>query len=202
VKITVKADHDAPVTTDTGATDGAWVKAAVTVHLSATDGAEGSGVESITSTLDSASPVVFMGMATDVVIGTDGAHILKFQAEDIVGNVEAEQTVHVNIDTVKPVAKAPSAATAYRGRTATLKYKVVDAAPNGGTASGKIVVKSPAGKIVKTYKFAGKAIDTVFSYKFSVPRTWKAGTYKFFVTATDTAGNADTTPAVNKLVIK
>lgn len=209
VTFEVKADLDAPVTTATGATDGAWYKDALLVHLAAADDAGGSGVASITSTLDGGVPQVASSAATNVWLAVDavthandGPHTLTFQAEDVAGNLEGLQTITLNVDTVKPAPKAPYVATAYRGRTATLRYKVVDAAPNGGTASGKLVVKNPAGRVVKTLKYTGKTVGVVYRAKFSVPKLWKAGTYKFHVYATDTAGNAQVKVALNKLVIK
>lgn len=201
VTFEVKADHDAPVTTATGATAGAWVNAAVTVHLAADDGAAGSGVASITSVLDGGTWLVVDAAETDVVIDADGAHTLVFRATDVVGNVEADHSLAVNLDTLKPTPRA-YAATAYRGKTAKLKYTVVDPVPNGGTASGKLVVKNPAGKAVKTIRYAGLPVNTALTARFSVPRTWKAGTYRFSVYATDTAGNAQAKVAVAKLVIK
>jgi len=35
-----------------------------------------------------------------------------------------------------------------------------------------------------------------------VPPTWKAGTYRFYVYAVDTAGNAQATVEGNRLVVK
>lgn len=209
VKFTVLEDVIAPTTTPSGATGGAWYNTDLLVHLAADDKAEGSGVAAITSTLDGGVPQVASSSATNVWLAVDavthandGAHTLTFQAEDVVGNLEGLQTMTVNVDTAKPAPRAPYAATAYRGRTATLKYKVVDAAPNGGTASGKLVVKNPAGKVVKTLKYSGKTVGVVYPAKFSVPKLWKAGTYKFYVYATDTAGNVQAKAAVNKLVVK
>jgi hypothetical protein len=208
VTFTVKADNDAPETAAGGASDGAWYKAALTISLTATDNVEGSGVASISSTLDAADPVIVDAAAADVPIAVDavthandGAHTLAFAATDVAGNVESAKTITVNVDTRKPAPKA-YAATARRGRTATLKYKVVDAAPNCGTAAVKVVVKNRAGKVVKTLKYAKKAVNKDLAAKFTVPRTWRIGTYKFYVSTTDGAGNAQVKVAVNKLVVK
>jgi len=89
--------------------------------------------------------------------------------------------------------------------TAILRYKVSDQAPNGGTATVVIRVKNPARKLVKTLKLGVKPVNTstpLFA-KFKVPLTWKAGTYHFFVSATDRAGNAQVLPVgSNKLIVK
>lgn len=208
VTFTVKTDTAAPVTTATGATDGKWYKAALALNLTAVEPADASGVKSIAYTLDG-TPASVEAATVDVSIAVDttthandGDHTLTYQATDVAGNVETLKTLTVHVDTVKPAPKAPYAATAYRGRTAILRYKVVDALPNGGTASGKIVVKNKAGKVVKTILYKGKAVNTALTAKFAVPRTWRAGTYKFRVYATDTAGNAQVKVVLNKLVIK
>lgn len=37
---------------------------------------------------------------------------------------------------------------------------------------------------------------------FAVPRTWRPGTYRFFVYATDVAGNAQAKTGSNRLVVR
>jgi len=203
----VKADTAAPVTGASGAVAGSWYNTNVAVSLTAVDEAEGSGVAALSFFWDADSPTVGAVATADAGLAVDaltvnGAHVLTYQAADVAGNAEIAKTLTVNIDTVKPAPKAPYAATAYRGRTAALRYKVTDAAPNAGTASGKILVKNSSGRIVKTLKFSGKALNTVFSARFTVPRTWRAGTYKFFVYATDPAGNTQVKVALNRLVVR
>ena len=207
--VELKTDLTAPVTVATGATDGAWYNAALAVHLVATDEAAGSGVASITSTLDGGAPVVANAATTDVNIvvdavghTNDGLHTLIYQATDVAGNVEAVKSLTVNIDTVAPSPKAPSMSTARRTRTATLKYSVADALPNGGTATVVIKIKNRAGTVVKTLNVGTVTVNTAKTKSFSVPRTWKIGTYKFYVSATDTALNAQTKVAWNKLIVK
>lgn len=209
VSFTVGADTTAPVTVASGATDGAWYKAAVAVHLAATDEVDGSGVATLTSTLDLGVPVVVDAASTDVNVAVDavthandGAHTITWQAADVAGNTESLQTITVNVDTQLPVPKAPYVASAIRGRTATLKYKVVDAVPNSGKAAVVIKVKNSAGKVVKTLTYATVAVNSSLSGKFVVPRTWKAGTYRFYVSATDGAGNTQLKIASNKLIVK
>lgn len=209
VTFAIGADTVKPVTLASGATDGAWYKAARVIHLAATDEVDGSGVATLTSTLDVGTPVVVAAASTDVNIAVDavthandGAHTLTYQAADVAGNIELLKTITVNIDTRRPVPKAPYAASVYRGHTATLKYKVADVAPNGGTASGKIVVKNSVGKVVKTLSYASKPVNMALTAKFTVPGTWKRGTYRFYVYATDRAGNTQLKAASNKLIVK
>ena len=201
VSFEVKADHAAPTTAASGADDGAWRTSAATIHLAADDGA-GAGVESITSTLDSAAPVVTNAAATDVAIATDGVHTLTYRAADVLGNTEADKSITVKIDSVAPAPKATNAASARRGRTATLKYRVDDALPSSGTAAVVIKVKNSGGKVVKTLNIGVVNVNEAKTASFKVPRTWKTGTYKFFVSATDLAGNVQLRTGVNKLVVK
>jgi photosystem II stability/assembly factor-like uncharacterized protein len=108
--------------------------------------------------------------------------------------------VGASSDTTPPTTQA-FAATARRGKTALLRYRVNDPAPNGGTATVTIKIKNKAGKVVKTLRPVVKPVNTALTWKFTVPRTWKAGTYKFNVSATDAAGNKATIVS-NKLIVR
>lgn len=206
---TIKTDTIAPTAVASGVTANAWYNHSVTVTVTATDNPGGSGVASIATELNGGSPVVTDGSTATVVIpvdatthANDGANTVKFWATDVAGNVEAAQTITVNIDTRAPAPQAPYSATATRGRTATLKYEVADASPNSGTAAVVIKVKNSAGKVVKTLNFASKPVNTLLAAKFTIPSTWRIGTYRFFVYATDGAGNVQLKAAVNKLIVK
>ena len=205
----VRTDPTAPVTVASGATAGAWYNAALVVHLVAADEVGGSGVATITSTLDGGVATVASAATTDVSIAVDtvghandGTRTLTYQAADMVGNVESLQTLAVNIDTVKPAPTAPSSASARRGRSATLKYSVADALPNGGTATVVIKIKNSAGTVVKTLNVGNVAVNTARTKTFTVPRTWRIGTYRFYVYATDTAQNTQVKVAWNRLFVK
>ena len=104
------------------------------------------------------------------------------------------------VDTVAPTTLAPSAAKVVKGKKATLKYQVNDASPNLGTASAVITIKNKAGKVVKTLKPGSKAVNALQSATFTCKLA--KGKYKFYVTATDAAGNPSSNTAVNKLTVK
>jgi hypothetical protein len=202
VTFTVAADVAKPVTTVTGATNGAWYKAAVPVHLVAADGADESGMMQLSYALDGAAPTLVTSgdFAADVTVpATDGAHAIVFQATDVAGNVEDQKTLTVNVDTKKPTTTA-SAATVVRGRTATLKYRVTDAAPNGGKANAVIKVKNRSGKVVKTITAKLVTVNAAQSAKFKC--TLAKGAYTFAVYATDVAGNAQSKVGSAKLTVK
>jgi hypothetical protein len=104
------------------------------------------------------------------------------------------------VDTVAPTTLAPSAAKVVKGKKATLKYQVNDAAPNLGTATAVIKIKNSAGKVMKTLKPGSKAVNALQSASFTCKLA--KGKYKFYVTATDAAGNKASNTAVNKLTVK
>jgi photosystem II stability/assembly factor-like uncharacterized protein len=188
----------APTTTASGVVDQRWYRAPLTVTFTATDDAGGSGVAYTEFCLDGGD----WTKGTSVPVSGEGGHSLDYRSVDLAGNFEDQQTLLFGIDTVKPSTRAPSAATAARGRTATLRYRVVDAEPNYGFAKAMIKVKTRAGKVVKTMKAVWKPVNTPLTWKFTVPRTWKRGTYRFYLYATDRAGNTQANVASNRLIVK
>jgi hypothetical protein len=104
------------------------------------------------------------------------------------------------VDTVAPTVAAPSASTVVKGKKATLKYQVNDAAPNLGTATAVIKIKNSAGKVVKTLKPGAVSVGAPQKATFICKLA--KGKYKFYVTATDAAGNPSSNTAVNKLTVK
>jgi hypothetical protein len=180
----------------------------VAVILTAVDNDGGSGVDRITYAWDGGAPVVVKAatataeLAVDTATHTDdGAHTLAYRATDKAGNVESLKTLTVNVDTQRPATQALAAA-ARRGRTATLVCKVVDPAPNSGKAAVVIKVRNRAGKVVKVLRAGKMAVNVLQTRKLTVPRTWKPGTYRFFVYAVDAAGNHQLTAASNRLNVK
>jgi trimeric autotransporter adhesin len=196
-----------PPTTTTNAPTG-WKHVSVTVTLSPTDAGSGmSGGSAKTEYSTDGGTTWTTGTSLTIVADpaghtTDGVHTISYRSVDNAGNVASVQTCHVRLDTRKPTPKAPWIASARRGRTATLKYRVNDVLPNGGTATVTIKVKTLGGTLKKTLRCGVKAVNTTFSVHFTVPRTWKAGTYRFYVYATDTAGNAQVKVASNKLIVR
>ena len=213
-------DKTPPTTVATGVTPNGWYNHNVTVRLTATDNAGGSGVASITYSVDGGAPVTVKGSTATVTIGADddddydhdaydhdgddedsrdGAHVVTYYATDVAGNTEAKQALKVNIDTQKPTTKAPCSAKAKRYHTATLKYQVNDATPNGGTAKVLIVIKSSRGDVVKMLDLGHKPVNTPLAASFNC--SLRPGTYTFYVYATDTAGNRQANVAKNTLKV-
>ena len=106
----------------------------------------------------------------------------------------------VNIDTRKPVTKAPYAASVAAGRTATLKYQVTDPRPGSPKATVMIKIKTLSGTSVKTLKLGRVPVGKLLSARFSCKLTKK--TYRFYVYATDLAGNAQATVGSNRFTVR
>ena len=200
-------DTTPPITTATGYDD-AWHNTDVHVNLTVVD--TGSGPDRFEVSYDGRDWEAF---DVDDYIGiivtasayhtNDGAHTVAYRGVDRAGNVETPKSCTVKIDTRKPTTRAPSSATGRRGRTAALKYQVLDTAPNGGTARVTIKLKNRVGKVVRTLgPYEDRAVNTPLTARFTVPRTWKQGTYKFYVYATDVAGNAQSKIGSNKLAVR
>jgi hypothetical protein len=130
----------------------------------------------------------------------EGVSYFHVRARDGAGNWGA--TVHraVRVDTVAPTTMAPYRAAALRGGIATLRYKVVDAAPNGGTADVTIRVKTLRGRTVAKLVLQDRAVNDVLRARFRCRLARR--TYRFFVYATDAAGNRQLEVGSNLLVVK
>ena len=193
----VPADTADPVTAASGVPGVAWCNYPVTVSLAATDETGGSGVQSISYVVDGGAPVVAEGAAASVLLETSGIHTVAFFATDVAGNVEATQSVTVNLDLSKPRPQAPRSATARHERTATLRYRIVDATPNGGAATVTIVVKNSRGKTVKRLELGSRPVNRALKATFSC--RLRPGAYRFRVSATDAAGNPQSAVASQRL---
>jgi hypothetical protein len=196
----VSIDKTVPTTVASGAVSGRWYGAQVTVILTASDGARGSGFLTTEYRVDAGGWTA----GNAVAVSAQGKHTLRYRSSDLASNMEAGKTLTFGIDTRRPTTKAPNAASAARGAIATLKYKVADPRPGSPTAVVTIRVTNRSGKLVKTLgPYAGRAVNTWLSARFAVPRTWRAGAYRFTVSAKDAAGNSQVRPAgSNRLVVR
>jgi hypothetical protein len=104
-QVTVLLDTTAPVTTDDA--DSSWHNAAVTVHLSATDGpvSSPSGVDKTFYKVDAGSFGEYSGsivIAAPSDHSNDGTHTITYYSTDHATNQESDKTATVKIDTTKP----------------------------------------------------------------------------------------------------
>ena len=127
-------------------------------------------------------------------------HTVTYWSTDAAGNAEAATAAVIRIDTRKPTTRAPYSAAVTRLRTVKLRFVVADRAPCAGTASAKIVVKNAHGRKVKTIKVARVKAGAASAVKFRCKLA--KGKYRFFVYATDSAGNAQSKIASNRLTVR
>jgi hypothetical protein len=202
---TPPADVTPPVTTVAGAVAGAWYNAPLTLIFRAADNEGGSGVAALVIVLDSVSQT-FDAASAQLVIPApadhsgDGQHTVLYHAVDAAGNVEAENTLIVGIDTRPPTTTAPVAASVAQYSAAALQYEVLDVAPNGGTAAVTISLKSTQGNVVQTLRYASQPVNALLVARFTC--SLAPGGYVFTVTAADAAGNPQATAGSNRLTVK
>ena len=187
------------MTAATGATDGGWYKAGVTVHLAAVDGNGESGVKELSYALDGAAPTTVAATADVNVPATAGAHMIMYHATDVAGNAEAEKMFTVNIDTAKPVTSA-SAASVVKGRSATLKYKVTETGAERWQGDGRHQDQEPRrqGRDDPQGRPGDRERHRVGEVHLQLAR----GVYTYTVYATDVAGNAQAKAGSARLTVK
>ena len=171
------------------------------VRLQAADG-QGSGVATVQYSFDHretwTTGVTFaVGAPADH--SSDGSHEFWVRAVDNAGNVAPARAFHVRIDTRRPVAKALWAGRAVSGQPAALLCAVSDPRPGSPTATVTITVRTASGRTVKSLRFARRPVGQKLTCRFRC--TLAAGHYRFFVSATDAAGNRAAVAAANSLTV-
>ncbi len=205
----VRIDTRAPATTTSA--DAAWHHKAVTVRITASDpkpkaragiasgsagvayseySGDGGATWTHGSAFTAAAPADHSG---------DGPRRILVRSADAAGNVGSAHAVTVRIDTRKPQPRARWAASVARGHRASLRYYVSDQRPGSPTATVTIKIRKAGGRSVKTIVARGP-VGRSLSAHFTC---WLAkGRYLFTVYATDAAGNAQATPAGNRLTVR
>ena len=77
-----------------------WYTSSVQVTLHAIDDPKGSGVKTTAYSLDGSPPTIYTAPFN---VTSDGNHILTFNSTDNAGNMEAEKTMAIKIDTSPPI---------------------------------------------------------------------------------------------------
>jgi len=132
----------------------------------------------------------------------DGSHTVAVEYRAGAG-VTVGAADRIGLDTVRPVTKAPAAARVRRGRLVTLEYRIVDVAPCGPEArSVTIKVRNGAGTLVKRITLTRRRVNERLGASFTVPSTWRPGTYVYTVYATDNAGNTQAKAGSNTLTVR
>ncbi|MGD0166256.1 MAG: hypothetical protein ABSC51_03080, partial [Gaiellaceae bacterium] len=168
-----------------------------------TDNDGGSGVESITYSIDGGAPTTVAAATTQVTIAApadhsnDGVHTLSFYATDNDGNQETPQSVSVKIDTTGPTTVTKSAS-GRKGRPITLKFWVRDNLSPRAT-SVVLIIRNNHKKVVKTLKLGNEKILVGHAVKWT-PKG--KGVYRYTVHAKDLAGNTQTRAGSAKITVK
>ena len=197
---TVKIDTTPPTTRVSGVDD-LWHNKAVTLSFHAVDGR--SGIATTESSLDHG---VTWTKGTSVTIPAaadhsgDGTTKVLYRSVDNAGNTEAAHSCNVNIDTRPPRPIANWAASVTTGHTASLRCYVSDPRPGSPSATVTIRVRTPAGRLVRKLTLRGVAVNERLSATFRCRLS--AGHYRFYVYATDAAGNSQSQVASNRLTVR
>ena len=195
----VNIDVTKPVSTLATPVPTRWVRRAVLVTYNAND--EASGVSSIFSSVNGQVPVAgaelpFLAPLTHA---GDGLFKVLYWSVDKAGNSEAPRSYTVRIDTRRPTTAAPYSASVVRLRIAKLRFVVRDKAPCAGKAAARIVIKNGSNRTVKTIR---KTVKTGLTSTASFRCRLRKGSYRFFVYATDPAGNRQVKVTRNRLTVR
>ncbi len=108
-----------------------WYTTPVAISITATDNTDGTGVATITYTVDNASPVTLSGATAAFTLSTEGIHTVSYYATDNSNNQEAAKTDSLKIDLTAPTitaTKTPAANTdGWNNGDVTVTFTVSDA---------------------------------------------------------------------------
>jgi len=192
----VVAETTDPTVSISGA-DTAWHNAPVALTFSATDGQ--SGVQKLQYQSPPTVATWTEGTAYTVPVTTQGAIVVSAQALDWCNRVGTASAT-VNIDTTKPGTAALGNVSVKKGKTAKLKYRITE--PTGLSPSAKVVIKIKRsdGSTAKTATISSAPTNAEQTHSFTC--NLAKGTYKWYVYATDLAGNTQENVAKASLKVK
>ena len=192
----VVAETTDPVVTIGGA-DSAWHKTPVALTFSATDSQ--SGVQNVQYQSPPTVAAWTDGAAYTVPVTTQGAITVSAQALDWCNRVGTASAT-VNIDTTKPGTAALGTVSVKKGKTAKLKYRVTEPAGLSPSAKVVILINRRNGTTAKTITIDSAPTNSQRTYSFRC--NLARGSYKWYVYATDLAGNAQDNVAKATLTVK
>jgi large repetitive protein len=190
----VSADTVAPsvaYSQDPLANGNGFNKTAVSVTLTASDEAGGSGVASITYQVDSGSNVTVNATTTTFTISGDGTHMVTFTATDNAGNTSSTQTQTIKIDSTPPGTPAITSTPAAINAANQTSISIGGTAEAGSSVTLTLADGVPAHTITATTTATGGS----WSFPTINPSALNDGTVTVNVTATDLAGNTSAPPA-------
>ena len=178
-----------PVTSVSGG-DGSWHDRAVRLVFSATDEPGGPGIvggqAKTQYRLDDGPWTAGTALTVPAPANhsNDGVHRITYFSTDAAGTAEVTKSLTVQIDTTGPTTAARKLSGHKRGMLQ-LSYRVSDRL-SYLTGSQRVVLRTAAGRLVHIFKTAVRPTG-IWNYLNWVPRA--AGTYRYWVYATDLAGN-------------
>ncbi len=175
-----------------------WSRTPVTVTLAGSDSQ--SGVDSLLYRVGSTGDYGWYNSESPIQVATQGVTEIFSYATDVAGNVGTPTVTYVRIDSRRPTLSAPYAATVVRGHKAILKYRVNDPRPGSPSASVVIDVKNARGKVVRVLTYKNESVGKLLAASFVCKLA--RGSYRFYVRATDTAGNPQVRIVSNRLTVR
>ena len=181
-----------------GGADAAWHNAPVALTFSATDGQ--SGVQAVQYRCPPAVPAWTTESTYTVPVTTQGVIVVSAQALDWCNHVGTASAT-VKIDTTPPTTDALKAVSVKKGRSVKMQFRITE--PAGLSPTAQVVLKVVAarsGRTVKTLAINAAPMNATQSTSFKV--TFKKGAYRWYVYATDLAGNTQANVDSAKFTVK
>ena len=185
-------DVTPPVTTASGYDD-AWHSSPVTVTFAALDpGAGASGVAYTEYRLDGGGWTRAVSCTVPAPADTKLTHTIGYRSADNAGNLEAEKSCAVKIDTtgsldtVGPVCEAKNASVR-RGKSCKILFKVNDAL--SAEVTTELVITTKSGVVKKRWSWDYEKPPVAWWY-VTYKCTLAKGSYRIVVSGKDLAGNA------------
>jgi FG-GAP-like repeat/FG-GAP repeat/PQQ-like domain len=136
-----------------------WNHTTVTLTLDATDNSGGSGVKEVTYQVGATSQVVVPGASKTLLFNSEGVYPLAYFATDNAGNVEATQSLAVQIDTTPPTIASsqtpPANGAGWNNSDVTVTFACADALSGVATCTFPAMVSTDGANQAVT----GVAID-------------------------------------------
>jgi alpha-tubulin suppressor-like RCC1 family protein len=177
----------------------AWAKKAVVVRFKASDPGTGAASAGVSRVECSLTGGVSWKMDGWIRVTKNGATRVLYRAVDRVGHDSLVGENLVRIDTLHPRPVASHPASVRRGAFVRLRFRVADikAMP---TCAVTLVVRNARGKVVKAVRLGQKKTNAELGYRFRC--RFAKGAYRFFVSARNLAGNAQSKIASNRLTVR
>jgi C1A family cysteine protease len=128
----------------------------------------------------------------------DGAKTVEAEFRNANGTTSRFDAI--SLDSQRPTTKAPRKASVRRYQYVRLYYKVLDAVPSAAKATVTIKIKTLGGTTKKTLRLGQRYVNSLRSYRFRCSLAKR--TYRYWVYATDAAGNRQATIGRNYLYVK